>query len=344
MKKSLLRLCALLLGSCLFLGGCVPLPKEEPSFSHQIFAMDTIMTLTAYGEEAEDAVMAAIEEINRLDRLLSTNLEQSEIYQLNETKSGTLSEESLSLLASSADLYESTGGLFDIAIYPIVSAWGFTTQSYQVPTQETIDALLPHCDPTQIQLEGNQVTLPDDQMKIDFGGIAKGFTSARVMEILEEHGISSAIVTLGGNVQALHKKPDGTPWQVAVQYLDQSDDFAITLQLDNEAAITSGGYQRFFESDGKTYHHIIDPRTGYPADSGLLSVTIVSEDGTLADGLSTSLFIMGLEEATAYWRSHSDQFDAVFITNDGSVLVTEGLEGRYTPDSDHPVTVIPLQP
>ena len=341
--KRLHFLIGLMVSTTLLLAGCAPLAKET-SFRHQIFAMDTIMTLTAYGDGAEEAVMAAIEEINRLDRLLSTNIEQSEIYQLNETKSATLSEESLTLLQASTDLYESTGGLFDIAIYPIVSAWGFTTQTYQVPSKETIASLLPHCDPTQIQIDGTQVTLPDEQMKIDFGGIAKGFTSDRVMDIFTEHGITSAIVTLGGNVQALHTKPDGSPWQVAVQYLDHTDDYAITLQLDHEAAITSGSYQRFFESDGKTYHHIIDPRTGYPADSGLASVTIVSEDGTLADGLSTSLFIMGLDEATDYWRSHSDQFDAVFITDDGSVLVTEGLEGRYTPDSDHPVTVIPLEP
>ena len=158
-------------------------------------------------------------------------------------------------------------------------------------------------------------------MKIDLGGIAKGYTSSRIMDIFKENGITSGLVNLGGNVQALGTKTDGSNWRVAVQSPD-------------EAVITSGGYERYFEQDGVTYHHIIDPKTGYPAENGLVSVTIVSSDGTLADGLSTSLFIMGEEKAAEFWKAHSDEFEAILETDDGTIYVTEGLKDSFTTDLD----------
>ncbi len=160
------------------------------------------------------------------------------------------------------------------------------------------------------------------------------------MQVFRDQGVTSGIVSLGGNVQALGHKPDGSNWRVAIQDpRDQSENFLV-LEIAEQAVITSGGYQRYFEEDGKTYHHIIDPRTGYPADSGVLSMTIVSADGTLADGLSTSLFIMGPEKAEEYWRAHSDEFDAVWMTDDGSVYLTKGLENCYESLTDASVQVI----
>lgn len=132
-------------------------------------------------------------------------------------------------------------------------------------------------------------------MKVDFGGIAKGYTSASVMEIFKECGVTSGLVSLGGNVQALGSKIDGSSWKVAVQNPDSEENYLGVLSIKDKAVITSGGYERYLKN-GKVYHHIIDPSTGYPANSGLKSVTIVSNDGTLADGLSTSLFIMGLKK------------------------------------------------
>ena len=171
-------------------------------------------------------------------------------------------------------------------------------------------------------------------MKIDLGGIAKGYTSSRIMDIFKENGITSGLVNLGGNVQALGTKTDGSNWRVAVQSPDDTEDYLGVLSIQDKAVITSGGYERYFEQDGVTYHHIIDPKTGYPAKNGLVSVTIVSSDGTLADGLSTSLFIMGEEKAAEFWKAHSNEFEAIFVTDDGTIYVTEGLKDSFTTDLD----------
>ena len=171
-------------------------------------------------------------------------------------------------------------------------------------------------------------------MKIDFGGIAKGYTSSRIMQIYKKCGVTSGLVSLGGNVQLLGAKPDGSAWKVAVESPDEDGNYLGILQAKDKAVITSGGYERYFEKNGKKYHHIIDPATGYPAENGLVSVTIVSSDGTLADGLSTSLFIMGEEKAAEFWKAHSNEFEAIFATDDGTIYVTEGLKDSFTTDLD----------
>jgi thiamine biosynthesis lipoprotein len=151
------------------------------------------------------------------------------------------------------------------------------------------------------------------------------------MEVFREYGISSGMISLGGNIQVLNEKPDGSKWNIGIRNPEGStSDVLGAVAVDNKAVVTSGGYERYFEEDGQTYIHIIDPRTGKPADSDLVSVTIVSEDGTMADALSTSLYIMGLEQAHAYWSQYRDQFDAVLITEDGEVYVTEGIADDYT--------------
>lgn len=298
----------------------------------ELFAMDTYMTLTAYGENAQDAVDAAAEEIERLDAMLSTGSADSEIGQVNANGSGTLSEESGYLVERSLELYQETDGVFDIAIYPIMQAWGFTDQNYQVPSADTLQGLLPLTDASEIVYDADtrEISFGQEGMKIDLGGIAKGYTSSRIMDIYREHGIESGMVNLGGNVQVLGTKTDGSNWRVAIQNPDDENDYLGVLETADKAVITSGGYERYFEQDGKTYHHIIDPSTGYPAESGLTSVTIVTEDGTLADGLSTSLFIMGEEKAAAFWKVHSDEFDVILVSDDGTLYVTEGIEDDFT--------------
>ena len=154
------------------------------------------------------------------------------------------------------------------------------------------------------------------------------------MDIYKENNISSVLVNLGVNVQALWTKPDGSTWRVAVQSPDDTEDYLGILSVEDKAVITSGGYERYFEQDGKTYHHIIDPKTGYPAENGLTSVTVVSEDGTLADGLSTSLFIMGKEEAIEFWRAHSDEFDIIMLTDEGKLYVTEGIQDDFSTEME----------
>ncbi len=297
------------------------------SLSSELYAMDTVMSLTAYGPNAQKALTAAETEINRLDALLSISSETGDIYRVNQNGSGDLSEDSRSLLSSALEYYKETDGIFDCTIEPVMEAWGFTTQNYRVPEQSELDDLLSRVDASCVSLTGSHVTLPED-VRLDLGGIAKGFTSARVMKVFAENGVTSGIISLGGNVQTLGRKPDGSLWRVGVQDpVDQNSMFAV-VEVADEAVITSGAYQRYFEQDGIHYHHIIDPRTGYPANNGLISVTIISPDGTLADALSTSLFIMGPEKAAAFWQNHRDQFDAIMMTDDGDVLVTSGLADR----------------
>ena len=313
---------------------------EEAEASKDLFAMDTYMTLTAYGEHAQEAVDKAAERVEELDALLSTGDENSEIYQLNQSGEATLSEEGGYLVERALKLYQKTDGAFDIAIYPVMQAWGFPTQEYHVPDDATLKEKLALADASKVNYDKDtrKISFGQDGMEIDLGGIAKGYTSSQIMQIYQDCGVTSGLVNLGGNVQALGCKTDGSKWRVAIQSPDDTEDYLGILEIENQAVITSGGYERYFEEDGVTYHHIIDPATGYPADSGLISVTIVSDDGTLADGLSTSLFIMGEEKAAQFWRENSDEFETIMETSDGKLYVTEGIADSLTTDMD--VTVI----
>ncbi len=316
--------------------------EEIPSSTQQVFAMDTYMTVTAYGDQAAAAVSAAVEEIQRLDALWSVGESDSEISILNDSGSILLSEETAELVERSLTLYEETEGAFDITIYPLMVEWGFTSGEYQVPTQERIDELLElvGSDKLEYDAETCQLTLPEG-MAIDLGGIAKGYVSSHIMDVFEEYGVVSGMVSLGGNVQTYRTKTDGSLWRVGIENPDATVealsgvDYVGVLSVEDKAVITSGGYERYFEEDGVTYHHILDPSTGSSARSGLLSVTIVSEDGTLADGLSTSLFVMGKERALEYWAAHSDEFDAVLVEEDGSVTITGGLKDCFESDLEY---------
>lgn len=321
--------------------------KEDPSYpdpyTGELFAMDTVMTFTAYGEGRKEAVEAAKKEVQRLDALLSTGKKDSEISELNEHGEAVLSENVADLLARANEFYQKTGGIYDCTIYPVMELWGFPTQNYHVPTKTELVAALRLVDGSGVVLSGRErsesgsgsgekASLLSGQ-KIDLGGIGKGFASDRLMEVFSRYKISSAIVSLGGNVQVLNKKPDGKPWKVGIRDPDDSHGAILGIvELVNQAAVTSGGYERYFEEDGKTYIHIIDPRTGQPVENDLSSVTILSSDGTLADALSTSLYIMGLEEAVAYWRASEDPFEAIFVKKDGSVAVTQGIADSFQTD------------
>ncbi len=312
--------------------------EDLPQASRDIFAMDTVMSVTAYGEEAETAVSAAVDEINRLDTLFSVGNADSDIARLNTEKTATVSDETFSLVERSLELYKSTGGALNITIYPLMEAWGFTTGEYRVPEQTELTSLLGtmQIDDIQCDSDTKTITLPE-HTQIDLGAIAKGYTSSRLMDLFAEYDVVSALVSLGGNVQVYSTKPDGSKWRVAVEdpFSDSEEAYAGILSLQDQAAITSGAYERYFEQDGVRYHHILDPSTGYPAESGLSSVTIVSADGTLADALSTALFVMGKEKAIAYWRAHADEFDMVLIEDNGNITISEGLEDSFSSERSY---------
>ncbi len=337
------RIMSVILGalSLLLVAGCILQYRKdtkETVCTRQLFAMDTVMSFTAYGSKAEEAVDAAMKEIERLDALLSTGNESSEISQLNAAGSFLVSEDTLEILEEAESIWQSTGGLFDVTIYPLMQLWGFPTGDYRVPTQEEISGTLSLVDAARMQIEGAQVTLGEGQ-QVDLGGIAKGYASDRVMELYREYGVTSGMVSLGGNIETLGIKPDGSSWKIGIRNPETTsgsgsgtEDVLLALEVENQAVITSGGYERYFEENGETYIHILDPRTGYPAASGLLSVTVVSEHGMLADALSTSLYIMGVTDAEEYWREYGNdeekEFELILVDTDGQIYVTEGLRDK----------------
>lgn len=322
-------LCASLLSSCAKISDSTYEEAEKT-----VFAMDTVMTLKAYGENAKTAIDSAEDEIMRLDTTLRRKNTDSEVYKINTEKSADVSDDTASLIKKALDICSSTNGAFDISIAPVMDLWGFYTKEFHVPSEQELALGLEKVDFNNITAEGNTVSVKDNT-ELDLGGIAKGFLSQRIMEIFRDNGIRSGIVSLGGNVQTLGEKIGGGKWKVAIQSPDD-DSYLGIVNVSDMAVITSGGYQRFFEQDGMIYHHIIDPKTGYSANRGLKSVTIVSSDGTLADGLSTALFVMGLDKGTDYWKDH-DGFDVIFVTDDDQIYITSGLDGIFESENNYSI-------
>lgn len=337
-KKAL----AFALAGCFLFSGCADRreqaqqmlenSKEKNRYEATTFAMDTLMTFTIIDEDGDELLIDAEQEIRRLENLLSVTVEDSDISRLNAAagkEAVSLDADTLRLLEAGKQLGEDTNGAFDIAISPVVKAWGFTEDEHRVPEQAELDALLPLTDPADVTIENGKAYLQKEGMAVDLGGIAKGFASDQLAELLKEKGVTSALLSLGGNICTIGTKADGSPWKTAVQNPLDANDYVGLLEISDTCVITSGGYQRYFEENGKRYHHIIDPITGYPAESGLLSVTIVCENGTRADALSTALYVMGLEKAVDYWRSQ-DGFEVIFVTEDGEVVATEGLKDSFS--------------
>ena len=305
--------------------------KMENRHEATTFAMDTVMTFTVIHEDGDELIIDAEQEIRRLENLLSVTMDSSDVSKLN----AAAGKEALDvhvdtqvLLQTGKTLGEKTNGMFDIAISPIVKAWGFTEEEHHVPTQAELDALLPLINPDDVILEKGTAYLQKEGMAVDLGGIAKGYASDKVAALLKEKGVESGIFSLGGNVYGIGRKPNGEKWQVALANPLDANDYCGLISVENQATVTSGGYQRFFEENGKKYHHIIDPATGYPAESGLLQVTIISESGTEADVYSTALFVMGLENALEFWQENGG-FEAIFVTEAGEVIATEGADACF---------------
>ena len=326
----------LLTGIFLLCAGCgAPAASgaAEPA-SLQFFSMDTVMSITAYGEQGQAGVQAAREAVNRLDGLLSRTDPDSQISRLNaHAGDGTAVEvepDVAELLSFAQSVSQLLPGDFDITIAPVMDAWGFTTEERHVPTEQALSAALALVDSTQLEVDGDASTarLLQAGMEVDLGAVAKGFAAGEAEEALREAGVERATIDLGGNVTVIGTRPDGDPWRVAVKDPRNTDGYLCILELEDVTLSTSGGYERYFEEDGVRYHHIIDPKTGYPADSGLLSVTVVTANHVLADALSTALFVAGPEEALDFWRSRDD-FELVLCTDDSRIIVTQGLEDAF---------------
>jgi thiamine biosynthesis lipoprotein len=325
---------------------CSGCAQSKPA-QRQIFAMDTVMFFTAHGNHAENALTQAQDYILQLEQALSVTRPESDIAQINQNSGSwvKVGEETFSLLLAAKDLCLSTGGALDITAYPAVKAWGFTTGEYRVPDPAELAQLAEEIDYSRLELDkaGRSVRLPQG-MELDLGALAKGWAGEQLAHRIKAQGIDSATLSLGGNVQTVGCKPDGSPWRVGIQDPhSQQGAYLASVAVEDMAVVTSGGYERYFEENGVHYCHIIDPETAAPAQGGLASATIVGSSGTLCDAYSTALFLMGPEEAARFWQKHQTEFDYILVLEDGSIHITQGLNDTFQLTEgykDRKVTVI----
>ena len=334
MKRRILCVLLVLAMGASLLAGCQKAKAPEP-VQGTTFAMDTVMNITLYCENTtsgQEVLTALTGLLGRLDHALSATGEDSDMSRVN--RSGGRPVEvggwTGELLSRALALCEATGGALDITAYPAVKAWGFTTEEHRIPPPGELAELAANIDYTAVQAEGNTVTLPAG-VELDLGAAAKGYAGDLLAQKVRENGISSALLDLGqSTIAAVGGKTDGSPWRIGVQDPDGDGWFAV-IELADMAMGTSGGYQRYFEQDGVTYWHILDPETAAPARSGLTSVTVISPSALVCDGLSTALFVMGLETGAQFWRDHPElHFEAVFVTEDGSIYYTAGLAESFS--------------
>ncbi|HHZ06013.1 MAG TPA: FAD:protein FMN transferase [Clostridiales bacterium] len=297
----------------------------------QIYAMDTVMTLTLYSDSTTQEIAQATAEINRLERLFSATIEDSDISRITSNAGSfvTVSKDTVDLVDIAIMVSKMTQGALDISVYPVVKAWGFTTGDYTVPDATTINSLLPYVDYNKITVDRENLSIKiEEGMALDLGAVAKGYTSAKVSALLKSMGETAGVVNLGGNVETLGSKPDGDKWSVAVEYPNTSNYFC-KLSLGETSVITSGAYQRNFEQDGTVYHHIIDPSNGNPANNGVVSSTVLADNSAMGDGLSTALYVMGVEKAIRLYQQYKS-FDFILLDSNNTVYVTQGLKESFT--------------
>lgn len=309
------------LTTILILTACMPTVNES-----RFFAMDTAMSVKVWG--SEELCRKLEDRAETLEDLLSTTDENSEIARLNSEHTATLSEPTLRLLRRTLELSADMREYFDPTVYPAVVEWGFIDEHYRVPNDEWLSTLSSLIDSSRVKLDGDTATLPAG-MQLTLGATAKGYLADECEAILSENNAPCAILNLGGTILLHGKKPDNTRFKVGVADPENPASYFGYLTCDQGIVATSGGYERYFEQDGKRYIHILDPTTAKPVDNGALSVTIFCDDGTLADALSTALFVMGVDKATEYYRSHPD-FDFILLTDDGTCYVTEGVYDDFT--------------
>lgn len=316
---------------CLLLTACTGGAPEE--YAQDFFAMDTFMSITAYGGGAEEGVKSAARRIAELERMLSVTDENSELSAINRGGTAEVGAETAELISFALEIAEKTDGALDPTIYPVLRAWGFTTGENRVPASEELSGLLENVGHGRVRVDGNTVTL-GEHMMLDLGAVAKGYAGDETERILRENGVTSALINLGGNVQLVGSKPDGSDWRLGIKDPAGEGNVGV-LTVSDCAVVTSGSYERCFTAaDGTVYGHIIDPASGCPADNGLLSVTIIAGEGRLCDALSTALFVMGEERALEYWRENKS-FDVILIKDNAEVLITEGIADRFRLDGAH---------
>jgi thiamine biosynthesis lipoprotein len=316
--------------------------RNEQLHSVSFFAMDTPMTLSAYGPEAAKGLEAARRRIKQLEQELSVTDPASDIGRLN-AAAGTpvrISGDAALLLSFALKMNAETSGALDATLYPLERAWGFTTQNYRIPPEEELASLKKLTGADKVSLSGNTARLAAGAM-VDLGAVAKGFAGAEAAAALQACGVTAGVANLGGNVQTFGRKPGGGPWRIGIRAPENG--LLGVLETSAAAVVTSGGYERFFTGpDGQIYWHILDPASGKPARNGVISATVTGPDGTMCDALSTAFFVMGAEKSAAYWKNHGN-FDFIILDENGEIWLSEGVENRFAVDpafSGSPVRVV----
>ncbi|MBN2392641.1 MAG: FAD:protein FMN transferase [Anaerolineae bacterium] len=308
-------------------------------------AMGTAMTHKAFGIQAEESLAAAYSEIVRIEALLSRFAPDSEISRVNQSagiKSESVSRETYDVLFEAVEFSRLFPGCFDVTTTPLVALWNEARASSAQPDVASIEQVLPLVNYRDVLLDSDNMTagLRTSGQSIDLGGIGKGFAGDRIREVVKQFGVASAYSNLGGNVVTLGSKPDGSPWYVGIQHPRQEMGLIGAVAVVDQTVVTSGDYQRYFTDDqGRRCHHILDPRTGYPAESGLISVTIVAESALAADALSTIVFVAGMEKGLECLRRFP-QTEAILVDTELQVYVTQGLKNRFQADQGIEVTIL----
>lgn len=320
MKKT--RKSLMLLLFPLLLSGC-SLKTQEPISKTGIY-FNTVIQIDIYGSNDTKLLDHCFEKCQTFEQTISRTIETSEIYQINHAKGSSVkvSDITLELIQKGIEYGDLTNGKFDITIAPLMDLWDFKNNTGNIPNNNDIKEALSHVNYKNIVIDGNKVSLTDPNAAIDLGGIAKGYMADYLKDYLISEGTESALINLGGNILTIGTKPDGTPFNLGIQKPFGRQGTAITsVKTTDSSVVSSGVYERYFEVDDTLYHHIIDTTTGYPCENGLLGVTILSKASVDGDALSTSCFVLGLEEAKKLIES-LDNVDAIFITEDYKLIDT----------------------
>lgn len=325
-KIILLFICAALL-----LTGCTNSGKSvEKTVSLTDFYFDTVVSITIYDGNTDksfnDIINSCFEKCADFEKIISKAISDSETSKINTSAGQTIeiSDTEAELIAKSLYYSNLTDGAFDITIEPLSTLWNFGHDSAKVPSDNEIRHALSHVNYKNVQLAGNNITLKDTDASIDLGGIAKGFIADKLKDYLISEGITSALVNLGGNVVTIGCKPGGDDFKIGITKPFSDGEYSAIVIVNDKSVVTSGVYERSFYEDGKLYHHLLDPATGYPCNNGLYSVSIISDASVDGDALSTSCFILGLEKGMDLIHSLPDT-EAIFIDDNNELHLSDGL-------------------
>ncbi len=298
------------------------------------FALDTIISITIYDSKDEDVLNSAIDLVESYEKIFSNTLAESELFKLNNrvlmNKSISpykyqISDELSELLKYGLEYSLLSNGSFDITIEPLSSLWDFKAKETKVPDINLINDAVKKVDYKNVKLEGNIITLENDDTRIEVGAIAKGYIADKVKDYLLEQGVERAIIDLGGNILCIGGKKDSMPFKIGIQKpFAGHNEVIATMDITDMSVVTSGIYERYFIEDDKIYHHILNPVTGYSYDNNLLSVTIISASSLDADALATICFTLGVEEGIQLVNS-IENTHAIFISKDYKFHYSEGF-------------------